>query len=117
IMVAMLFLLFSVPGGGMALVGIALAGFLAALSGVALGLLISASVPSADRATAIVPVVMIPQILLGGGILPLKDMGSAAWLSVVVSARWAFQGFGAFTERTKYITACNLNSQGVPDFA
>jgi ABC-type multidrug transport system ATPase subunit len=117
IMVAMLFLLFSVPGGGMALIGIALAGFLAALSGVALGLLISASVPSADRATAIVPVVMIPQILLGGGILPLKDMGSAAWLSVVVSARWAFQGFGAFTERTKYITACNLNSQGVPDFA
>ncbi|MBI2761376.1 MAG: FHA domain-containing protein [Chloroflexi bacterium] len=114
IMVLMLLLLFEVPGGSGALTGLFMTGLLAAVSGVALGLLISASVPSADRATAIVPVAMIPQILLGGGILTLKEMGSAQWLTIVVSARWAFQGFGAFTSRTDYLTRCKVGDNGAP---
>jgi hypothetical protein len=59
-------------------------------------------------------VAMIPQILLGGGILTLKEMGSAQWLTVVVSARWAFQGFGAFTNRTDYLTKCRIGDNGAP---
>jgi ABC-type multidrug transport system ATPase subunit len=69
-------------------------GVLAVLSmtGVALGLLLSACVTSPDRANALLPYVLIPQIILGGGIMPVKD-GVLYWLAVVLSpVYWAFRG-------------------------
>src|SRR5207245_238936 len=45
---------------------------LLAMTGVALGLLLSACVSSPERASALLPYVLIPQIILGGGILPIK---------------------------------------------
>jgi ABC-type multidrug transport system ATPase subunit len=41
--------------------------------GVALGLLLSACVSTPDRANALLPYVLIPQIILSGGILPVDD--------------------------------------------
>src|SRR5262249_21216390 len=69
-------------------------GVLALLSmvGVAAGLLLSACVSSPDRANALLPYVLIPQIILGGGLLPVKDeplRGLAMTLSPVY---WAFRG-------------------------
>ena len=68
-------------------------GVLAVLSmtGVALGLLLSACVSSPDRANALLPYVLIPQIILGGGIMPVRD-GVLYWLAVVLSpVYWAFR--------------------------
>jgi hypothetical protein len=45
---------------------------LLAVCGVALGLLLSACVSSPDRANALLPYVLIPQIILGGGILGVE---------------------------------------------
>jgi len=69
-------------------------GVLALLSmvGVAAGLLLSACVNSPDRANALLPYVLIPQIILGGGLLPVKHEplhGLAMTLSPVY---WAYRG-------------------------
>jgi ABC-type multidrug transport system ATPase subunit len=45
---------------------------LLAMTGVALGLLLSACVSNADRAATLLPYVLIPQIILGGGILTME---------------------------------------------
>jgi ABC-type multidrug transport system ATPase subunit len=68
-------------------------GVLAVLSmtAVALGLLLSACVASPDRANALLPYVLIPQIILGGGVMPVTD-GILYWLAVVISpVYWAFR--------------------------
>jgi ABC-type multidrug transport system ATPase subunit len=65
---------------------------LLSMTGVAAGLLLSACVNSPDRANALLPYVLIPQIILGGGLLPVKDeplRGLAMTLSPVY---WAFRG-------------------------
>jgi ABC-type multidrug transport system ATPase subunit len=64
---------------------------LLALCGVALGLLLSACVSSPDRANALLPYVLIPQIILGGGILTVDD-GPVRWLAMTLSpVYWAFR--------------------------
>jgi ABC-type multidrug transport system ATPase subunit len=64
---------------------------LLSMTGVALGLLLSACVATPDRANALLPYVLIPQIILGGGIMPVKD-GILYLLAVVLSpVYWAFR--------------------------
>jgi ABC-type multidrug transport system ATPase subunit len=64
---------------------------LLAMTGVALGLLLSACVSSPDRANTLLPYVLIPQIILGGGILPVKD-GLLYVIALVGSpAYWGFR--------------------------
>jgi ABC-type multidrug transport system ATPase subunit len=64
---------------------------LLSMTSVALGLLLSACVSSPDRANALLPYVLIPQIILGGGIMPVKD-GPLYLLAVVLSpVYWAFR--------------------------
>jgi ABC-type multidrug transport system ATPase subunit len=64
---------------------------LLAMTGVALGLLLSACVATPDRANALLPYVLIPQIILGGGIMPIKD-GPLHAIAVVLSpVYWAFR--------------------------
>jgi ABC-type multidrug transport system ATPase subunit/ABC-type multidrug transport system permease subunit len=65
---------------------------LLSMAGVAAGLLLSACVNSPDRANALLPYVLIPQIILGGGLLPVKHeplRGLAMSLSPVY---WAYRG-------------------------
>jgi len=62
-----------------------------ALSGVAVGLLLSACVSSPDQANVLLPYVLIPQIILGGGILTI-DKGPLLWLAQTLSpAYWAYR--------------------------
>jgi ABC-type multidrug transport system ATPase subunit len=62
-----------------------------AMCGVALGLFISACVSSPDRANALLPYVLIPQIILGGGILSV-DAGPLRWLAMALSpVYWAYR--------------------------
>ena len=67
------------------------ANLLLATTGVALGLLLSACVATPDRATTLLPYVLIPQIILGGGMMPVKD-GVLYVMAVLASpAYWAYR--------------------------
>ncbi|MBC7929137.1 MAG: FHA domain-containing protein [Rubrivivax sp.] len=48
--------------------------YLTLLAGVSMGLLFSAIVNSTEKAMSILPLVLIPQLLLGGFIMPLEDL-------------------------------------------
>ena len=59
-----------------------------AVTGTSVGLLISAIARSEEMATALVPVVVIPQIILAGVVAPLS--GLAKWLAKgLISVHWA----------------------------
>jgi ABC-type multidrug transport system ATPase subunit len=64
---------------------------LLAMAGVALGLLLSACVRSPDKASTLLPYVLIPQIILGGGVLVIRD-GPLFYAAAVLSpAYWAYR--------------------------
>jgi ABC transport system ATP-binding/permease protein len=108
LLLALMLLFWDVPGGVGAVLGILLTGFLASLSGVAIGLSISASVSSPDRAVALVPIIMIPQILFGGTIIPLSGIGAAGQaISAIVGARWTFEALARVTDRMSYLPSEN----------
>ena len=64
---------------------------LLAMTGVALGLLLSACVSSPDRANALLPYVLIPQIILGGGLLPIKNQPLLALAMGLSPVYWGFR--------------------------
>jgi ABC-type multidrug transport system ATPase subunit/pSer/pThr/pTyr-binding forkhead associated (FHA) protein len=64
----------------------------ASLAGASIGLLISAVSPTTEAAIAFLPVVLLPFILLGGGIKPVGEMPEAAqWIAAVTPTRWAYE--------------------------
>lgn len=65
---------------------------LLAMAGVALGLFLSASVSSPDRASTLLPYVLIPQIILCGGLLPADSEPIRTLAQVASPAYWAFRG-------------------------
>jgi ABC-type multidrug transport system ATPase subunit/predicted component of type VI protein secretion system len=70
---------------------LALTGFVA----VGMGLLISSIVSSEDQAASFIPLALIPQLLFGGAIVAVNEMGSfIKAVSVVVFARWSFAAVG-----------------------
>src|SRR5205807_2482353 len=84
---------FSVPPGIYMLNYPAQFGVLVLLSmtGVALGLVLSGCVATPDRANALLPYVLIPQMILGGGIISVNS-GVLAYLAKVLSpVYWAFR--------------------------
>jgi ABC-type multidrug transport system ATPase subunit len=61
------------------------------MTGVALGLLLSACVSTPDRANTLLPYVLIPQMILGGGIMTVNT-GVLHWLAVTLSpVYWAYR--------------------------
>lgn len=65
--------------------------WLAGLCGMALGLLVSATAPSADRAMSLVPYLLITQLVLCGVLFPLGGMTFASW---IMPARWSVSALG-----------------------
>jgi ABC-type multidrug transport system ATPase subunit/pSer/pThr/pTyr-binding forkhead associated (FHA) protein len=65
-------------------------------AGVGMGLLVSASVGSEDQAASFVPLLLIPQLLFGGSVMPVHQMGFVLKvLSKTIVAQWAFAGVGS----------------------
>ncbi|MBA2664657.1 MAG: FHA domain-containing protein [Bradymonadaceae bacterium] len=63
------------------------------LAGVAMGLMLSALVRTSEAAIALVPILLIPQVILGGAIMPVDRMSHPTWLaSHSVVSRWGFEG-------------------------
>ena len=62
-------------------------------AGLLLGLAISAISQNADRAVSFVPLILLPQVIFSGAIIPLKDYASQA-VAVFIPARWAMAALG-----------------------
>jgi ABC-type multidrug transport system ATPase subunit len=62
------------------------------LSAVALGLLLSTVVSSSEAAMALTPIALIPQVVLGGLMVPITTVPHLRPLMYVIPARWGFEG-------------------------
>ena len=63
-----------------------------AMCSAALGLLLSTMVASAEAAMALTPIALIPQIVLGGLMVPMTTNPMLAPLMYLMPARWGFEG-------------------------
>jgi ABC-type multidrug transport system ATPase subunit/CRP-like cAMP-binding protein len=73
--------------------------FATSMASTALGLLASSVLGNSDRAMAIVPVLLIPQLIFSGALVPVTQMVLAAeWLSALTINRWALELGGSITE-------------------
>lgn len=69
---------------------------LTGLAGLATGLLVSAYARNEDQAGSLIPIVLVPQLLFGGAIMPVEQMsGLLRVLSGLAFAQWGFAGSGA----------------------
>jgi hypothetical protein len=86
------YLAFDMPGGSVEMVLIFISLALATMAGMMLGLFASALAPNANSAPLIVVLFMLPQIVLGGALVPLPTS-----ITAPISTRWAFQAFMGIT--------------------
>jgi len=102
LLVAVFTRLIGVPDGGIIFASfyeLLLTTFLTALAASAIGLFVSALVKNADKAMAVAPILLIPQLLFSGLIFELSGATEIfSWLAV---CRFSMQGYG---------TSANLNS-------
>lgn len=67
--------------------------FLAAMVGVALGLVISAAAKTSEIAIGLLPLVQLTMVVLGGGMQEIHQMpGVMRWAAQTMPSRWAFEG-------------------------
>lgn len=67
--------------------------YAAGLAGGAVGLVVSATLRTTEAATAILPVLLMPMIVLGGVLVPLADLPRLTQpLAAAMPSRWAFEG-------------------------
>ena len=62
-----------------------------AIAAVGIGLLLSTLVTSSEAAMALTPIALIPQVVLGGVMVPATTIPKLSWLMYVVPARWGFE--------------------------
>ena len=63
-----------------------------AINATALGLLLSTVVASAEAAMALTPIALIPQVVLGGLMVPMTTNPMLKPLMYIMPARWGFEG-------------------------
>lgn len=69
---------------------------LTAWASAAMGLAVSCAAGSVDRAAGAVPLLLMPQLLLAGGLIPLAQMPRVmSALADVTYARWSYAGLGS----------------------
>ncbi|MHB8575811.1 MAG: ABC transporter permease, partial [Dehalococcoidia bacterium] len=74
--------------------GAYLALLLGGAASVAVALAVSAAVTNPERAIVFAPLIMVPQILLAGGLSPVGQLGIAKPLSAIVATRWTYEAVG-----------------------
>lgn len=71
--------------------------FVTALSGLSIGLLLSAVAKSVSQALSLVPIVLLPMIIFGGGMIPIKDLPTQKYyldayrVSFIMPTRWTLE--------------------------
>jgi hypothetical protein len=78
------------PVGGHWLVALTVTLWLAGTASGCVALAISALVRRTDYALALLPVVLVPQLVLSGGVMPLGDSTPLRTVAAVSTARWGF---------------------------
>ncbi len=93
-----------------------------AMNATALGLCVSTLVASAEAAMALTPIALIPQVVLGGLMVPMTTNPTLRPLMLLMPSRWGFEGAIA-NERMAIVTspAWNIDLHkpdltSVPDF-
>jgi ABC-type multidrug transport system ATPase subunit/pSer/pThr/pTyr-binding forkhead associated (FHA) protein len=82
--------------GGLPAFGISLVTLIAtAMNSVAIGLTLSTVVVSSEAAMALTPIALIPQVVLGGLMVPMTTNPNLEPLMLIMPARWGFQGLVA----------------------
>ncbi|HEY6284023.1 MAG TPA: ABC transporter permease, partial [Ktedonobacteraceae bacterium] len=67
---------------------------LTSLAGLMIGLAISAIAPNNDRAISFVPIILLPQVIFSGAIIPLKDWFTQIMASIFPT-RWSMAALGS----------------------
>ncbi len=66
--------------------------YLSSLVGAAIGLCVSARAPTTEAAIAMLPLVLLPVIALGGGLTPISEMHDLMRdVSIAIPSRWGFE--------------------------
>lgn len=86
------YLAFKMPGGFQELVLFYITLVLGTLAGMMIGLLASAVAPNANSAPLIVILLIIPQVVVGGALIPMPPE-----ISAVTSSRWSFEAIIGIT--------------------
>jgi len=86
------YLAFDMPGGALEFTQIYITMTLATLAGMMLGLFASALAPNASSAPLMVIILMLPQIVLGGALIPVPG-----FITSFTSTRWAFEALMSIT--------------------
>jgi len=82
--------------GGLPSFGVGLLTLIATgMNSVAIGLLLSTVVVSSEAAMALTPIALIPQVVLGGLMVPMTTNELLKWPMLLMPARWGFQGLVA----------------------
>src|SRR5262249_42606364 len=63
-----------------------------AMCAAAIGLLISTVVTSSEAAMALTPIALIPQVVLGGRMVPMTSKPWLEYVMALVPSRWSFEG-------------------------
>jgi hypothetical protein len=87
---------------------------LTGVAAVCLGLFISSLVTNADKATSILPVVLLAMYLLSGGPTDVDDSPALGPVSVVNSARWGLTASAKIVDAEELLL-CNLGDATVED--
>jgi ABC transport system ATP-binding/permease protein len=82
-----------------------------------IGLLLSTVVVSSEAAMALTPIALIPQVVLGGRMVPMTSKPWLEYVMDVIPSRWSFEGLLA-AERVELVhgwklTACVPSGQGI----
>jgi hypothetical protein len=104
------------PDGGIVLpatVELVITSVLAGLAGITLGLCISVVASTPDKATSLVPLVLVPQVLFAGMMFRLS--GTAEKLSWLTTSRWAMDAMGAIVDMNALRSVIRLASE--PQYA
>jgi ABC-type multidrug transport system ATPase subunit/pSer/pThr/pTyr-binding forkhead associated (FHA) protein len=86
-----------------------------AVNSVTVGLLLSALVESSEAAMALTPIALIPQVVLGGLMVPMTTNPLLEWPMLLMPARWGFQGVVAQERLAVRNDAAWLIDVGKPD--
>ncbi|MCA8999584.1 MAG: ABC transporter permease, partial [Planctomycetaceae bacterium] len=66
--------------------------FLIAMAGVSIGLLLSSVAKTSEVAIALLPIVLLPMVILGGMMQPIHNMNSVMWgVAQAAPSRWGYE--------------------------
>lgn len=121
ILLAIVFPSLGLAGGGSAFLSSLLTLSLTAISSVALGLVLSTVVKSSEAAMALTPIALIPQVVLGGLMVPVTTNALLKIPMLAMPSRWGFEGvvrterYGVAQQSGWKIPVDNV-TESLPDF-